>query len=268
MVDKSEKFNWLVRVGYFSRAVLYFVLGLLALTSAGAISEGTDGIFKAVEEFPGGTFLLWVLVLGLTAYALFRFASPLFDIENNGSDGKGWGKRLGHAGSGIAHLALAWTAYKVATGSPSGGGGGGASGAAAGVLSVEFGGVVLGLLGIAFFLAALSQANKAITGKFMHRISPRAPDATRWLGGAGFAARGVVYVVIGWSLIQAGFLSSGASQVKTLGEAVASLAGTGWLFTLTAAGLLLFGLFSLILARYRIIPEIDEGQGVPKFRAT
>jgi hypothetical protein len=77
----------------------------------------------------------------------------------------------------------------------------------------------------------------------------------------------VVYVVIGWSLVQAGFLSSGASQVKTLGEAVASLAGTGWLFTVTAAGLLLFGLFSLILARYRIIPEIDEGQGVPKFRA-
>ena len=26
MVDKSEKFNWLVRVGYFSRAILYFVL--------------------------------------------------------------------------------------------------------------------------------------------------------------------------------------------------------------------------------------------------
>ena len=34
MVDKSEKFNWLVRVGYFSRAILYSVLGLIALTSA------------------------------------------------------------------------------------------------------------------------------------------------------------------------------------------------------------------------------------------
>jgi hypothetical protein len=267
MVDKSEKFNWLVRVGYFSRAVLYFVLGLLALTSAGAVSQGTDGIFKAVENFPAGTALLWVLVVGMTAYALFRFASPLFDIENSGSDTKGWGKRLGHAGSGIAHLVLAWTAYKVATGSPSGGGGGGANDAAAGVLSVEFGGIVLGLLGIAFFLAAVAQADKAISGKFMNRISPSAPDATRLLGGAGFAARGVVYVVIGWSLIQAGFLSSGASNVKTLGAAVASLAGTGWLFTLVAAGLLLFGVFSLILARYRIIPEIDPDQGVPQFRA-
>jgi hypothetical protein len=103
-------------------------------------------------------------------------------------------------------------------------------------------------------------------GKFMQRVEADAPDATRWLGGAGFAARGVVYGVIGWSLVQAGFLSQGAGQVKTLGEAVASLADTGWLFNVTAAGLLVFGLFSLILARYRIIPEIDTDAGIPAFR--
>lgn len=39
MVDKSEKFNWLVRVGYFSRAILYSVLGLIALTSAQQIAQ-------------------------------------------------------------------------------------------------------------------------------------------------------------------------------------------------------------------------------------
>ncbi|MGE5953177.1 MAG: DUF1206 domain-containing protein, partial [Qipengyuania vulgaris] len=94
-----------------------------------------------------------------------------------------------------------------------------------------------------------------------------APSATRWLGGAGYIARGVVYTVIGWSLFKAGFMSSGASQVKTLGDAVASLAGEGFIFTLTAIGLMLFGLFSLVLARYRIIPELDSSAGVPKFRA-
>ncbi|MBV7267124.1 DUF1206 domain-containing protein [Erythrobacter ani] len=267
MVDKSEKFNWLVRVGYFSRAVLYTVLGYIALTSAGEISEGTDGIFKAVENLPGGTALLWILVVGLFAYALFRFASPLFDIENNGSDTKGWGKRIGHAGSGIAHLVLAWTAYQFATGSGGSGGGSGASQAAAGVLSVEFGGAVIGILGLAFFIAAVAQAKKAVSGDFMNRISASAPGFTRMLGGAGFAARAVVYAVIGWSLVQTGFLSSGADNVKTLGGAVASLAGTGWLFTVTAVGLLLFGLFSFILARYRIIPDLDSDAGVPEFRA-
>ena len=123
VVDKSEKFSWLVRVGYFSRAVLYTVVGLIALTSAGRIAEGTAGIFKAIEDFPAGIAILWIMVLGLFGYALFRFCSPLFDIENEGSDAKGWGKRIGHAGSAIGHLALAWSAFKFATDSGSSGGG-------------------------------------------------------------------------------------------------------------------------------------------------
>ncbi|MDN3645476.1 DUF1206 domain-containing protein [Pontixanthobacter aestiaquae] len=265
MVDKSEKFGWLVRLGYFSRAILYVVLGLIALTSAGRISQGTNGIFQAVEDIPAATAILWLMTLGLFGYALFRFASTFFDIENNGSDKKGWAKRIGHAGSGIGHLALAYTAYQFAnSGSASGGG---AQAAAAGVLSVEFGGVVLGLLGIAFFATAFFQAKKGFVGEFMHRISSDAPQATRWLGGFGYSARAVVYAVIGWSLFKAGFMSSGAEQVKTLGDALASLAGEGMIFSVTAIGLLVFGLFSLVLARYRVIPDLDSDEGIPSFRA-
>ncbi len=277
MVDKSEKFNWLVRVGYLSRAILYIMLGYIALTSASAISEGTEGIFRAIENLPAGTAILWIMVVGLVFYALFRLCSLLFDIENNGSDAKGWGKRVGHAGSAVGHFALAWSAYQLASG-PGGGsgggsggggsGGGGAQQAAAGVLTVDFGGTVLGILGLIFFIVALFQIKKGISGEFMARISPSAPDATRLLGGAGFCARGVVYGIIGWSLIQAGFLSQGASEIRSLGDALAELAGQGWIFTVTAIGLLLFGVFSLILARYRIIPELDEDAGVPAFRTS
>ena len=49
-------------------------------------------------------WMLWVLVVGLLAYALFRFASPAFDIEHKGSDAKGWAQRIGHAGSAIGAL--------------------------------------------------------------------------------------------------------------------------------------------------------------------
>ena len=276
MVDKSEKFNWFVRVGYFSRAILYSVLGLIALTSANKIAEGTNGIFEAIKEFPLGTAILWLMVVGLFAYALFRFASLVFDIENQGSDKKGWAKRLGHGGSGIAHLALAWSAFQFAnsgsassggSASGSGGGGDGAQQAASGVLSMDFGGAVLGILGIIFFVTAAYQAKKGVSGEFMNRISGQAPDATRWLGAAGYLARAVVYAVIGWSLFKAGFMSGGAQQVKTLGDAVASLAGEGVIFTLTAIGLILFGLFSLVLARYRIIPDLGSEGRVPAFRA-
>ncbi|QWC55675.1 DUF1206 domain-containing protein [Erythrobacter sp. 3-20A1M] len=271
MVDKSEKFSWLVRVGYFSRAIFYIMLGFLALTNANRIAEGTDGLFQAIEEYPAGEAMLWIMAVGLLAYALFRFCSPLFDIENTGSDAKGWAERIGHAGSGIGHLTLAWAAFQLASNDTSGhggeSGGGGAEQAASSVLSFEFGGIVLGLLGLAFFATSLFQFKKGLTGEFMNRISASAPDFTRWLGGAGYCARGVVYAVIGLSLVKAGFFSGGADQIKTLADAVAALASTGVLFKLTAVGLLLFGLFSLILTRYRIIPELGENGRVPAFRA-
>lgn len=268
MVDKSEKFTWLVRAGYFSRAIMYSVLGLIALTSAGKVSQGTDGIFRAIENFPLGVAILWLMVVGLAGYALFRFASTFLDIENEGSDAMGWGKRLGHAGSAIGHLALAYSAYKFASSDISASSdGGGAQEAASGILSVEFGGIVLGLLGIAFFLAAINQAKKAWTSSFMNRIGGGAPKYTRLLGQIGYLARTIVFIIIGWSVIQAGLLSGGGEQVKTLGDALASLADDGVIFQLVALGLLVFGLFSFILARYRIIPDLDAAGKIPAFRA-
>lgn len=265
MVDKSEKFSWLVRVGYFSRALLYATLGLIALTSSARIAEGTNGIFLAIGEYPLGTALLWLMVVGLLAYALFRFASTFFDIEHNGSDTKGWAQRIGHAGSAIGHLALAFSAFQFATAGRADGDG--AQEAASGVLSLPVGGVILGLLGLAFVTAAVFQAKKALSGDFMHRISGGAPSATRVLGGIGYAARAAVFLVIGWSLVQAGFGSGGSEQVKTLGDAVASLSGSGIWFTLVAIGLLVFGVFSLVLARYRIVPDLGGAGKVPSFRA-
>lgn len=265
MAELSARLTPLIRVGYLARAVLYVLLGVIALTGAQSVADGTDGIFRTIENAPLGKAALGVLAVGLAAYGLFRLASLVFDIEHNGSDGKGWAKRIGHGASAIGHFLLAWTAWKFISAGESGGDG--TSEATAGVLSADFGGIAIGLLGLAFFAAAAAQAIKGFTGKFMERIAPDAPRATRAIGGAGYIARAVVFAVIGWSLIEAGFLSRGADNVKTLGEAIASLAGTGWLFTLIAVGLLLFGLFSAVLARWRIIPEMSAHGKVPAFRA-
>jgi len=112
MVDKSRQFTQLAQIGYFARAILYIVLGVIALTSATRIAEGTDGVFAAIAEYPAGFAILRLMVIGLFAYALFRACSPLFDIENEGSDTKGWIRRAGHAGSALGHLALASSANR------------------------------------------------------------------------------------------------------------------------------------------------------------
>src|SRR5688500_895726 len=113
MVGKSEKFRWLVRLGFAARGLVYVLLGMLAL-SAERPDSRPEGAFDLLQDAPLGPPILYLAALGLVGYALFRLASLLFDIENHGTSGKGVAHRIGHGASGIAHLALAWTAFQFA----------------------------------------------------------------------------------------------------------------------------------------------------------
>ncbi|AKM10079.1 DUF1206 domain-containing protein [Croceicoccus naphthovorans] len=264
MVDKSEKFNWGVRLGYAARGLVYGLLGYIALTSRDEVREGPAAAFNHVQDnLPLGSVILWLAALGLLAYAIYRFASLLFDVEHQGSDNKGWMHRIGHGASGVAHLVLAYTAVQYASGS--GSSGDSTQEAANTVLSMTLGGLLLGIVGIGFLVAGVMQGKKGITGSFMNRVSGAAPSFTKPVGQAGHVARAVVFLIIGWSLVQSGFLSSG-NDVKSLGDAIASLSDNGMIFTLVALGLVLFGVFSIIVARYRIIPDLGPEGLRPEFR--
>ena len=266
MVDKSEKFNWLVRTGFVARGITYIMLGYIALTTAGDAAGGGSAVYDYLQEVPLGNTILWLMAIGLLAYAAFKFLSAFVDIQNRGHDTKGAFKRVGDAASGVAHLFLAYACYQFATGEKqSSAGDGGGQEMAGSVLSMDFGGLVIGAIGVGFLIGAFMQAKKAVTADFMHRISARAPDAVKTVGRLGHAARAVVFAIIGWSMMQGAWFSS-ESQVKGLGEAIVSLRDTGVLYTLVAIGLILFGLFSLVTARYRIIPDLGPG-GKPSFRS-
>jgi hypothetical protein len=255
MIDKSEKFGWLVRLGFAARGLVYLLIGVLALT-ANREDSGPEGAFDLLQGTPLGVPILYLAALGLVGYALFRLSSLLFDVENHGTAGKGIAHRIGHGASGLAHLALAWTAFQFAQGTQRAASGTGAEEAAGSLLSLPLGSLVLGLIGVGFFAGAIFQAKSAVSAEFAREISGDAPAAIKTLGRLGHAARAVVFLVIGWSLARSAWFES-TEEVKSLGEAVGSLADNALLYTLVAAGLLLFGLFSLLLARYRIIPDLD-----------
>ena len=52
------------------------------------------------------------------------------------------------------------------------------------------------------------------------------------------------------------------SEVKGLGDAIVALTDSG-IYSLVAVGLIFFGIFSLITARYRIVPDIQRGDLKP-----
>ncbi len=263
MVDKSEKFGWLVRLGYAARGLVYILLGYLALSTAGKAGEGQSAVFDMIQDVPLGSPLLYLVAIGLLAYALFKLLDAATDIENHGSGAEGAAKRVGSAASAIAHLVLAYTAYQFASGAQhrSAGDGGGQERAST-LLSWEMGWILLGLLGLGFLVAGVFQAKSAYDAHFMQRLSGRAPTAVKTIGRIGHAARAVVFLVIGWSLVQAGWLEQ-SGEVNGLGAAIMALSDNGALYSLVAAGLILFGIFSLIAARYRIIPDVNAASLKP-----
>jgi hypothetical protein len=264
MVDKSEKFSWLVRLGYAARGVVYLLLGYLALSTAGKAKDGQSAVFDLIQDVPMGTALLYLVAVGLLAYAAFKLIDAATDIENHGDDAKGKAKRIGSASSAVAHIVLAYTAYQFATGykQRAAQGGGGSQDTASSLLTWDMGPLLLGLIGVGFLIGAAMQAKSAYTAGFMKHIGGGAPRYVEPIGRAGHAARAVVFALIGWSLLKAAWFSQ-SSEVKGLGEAVVALSDNGVIYPLVAIGLILFGVFSLITARYRIIPDIHRSDLKP-----
>lgn len=255
-VTRVETF---ARIGFLARGVVYILLGYFALSTANA--DGPTGVLQEIRDMPAGTILLALVGIGLAGYGIFRLYGAAIDIQGDGSGAKGAGKRIGHAASGFAHLFLAWYALSHAFGSGGSSGGGSGSGgteeqAASWLLSLPFGEILLALIGIGFLAAALNQAVKAYTAKFMFRLDADAPHAAKYIGRAGYAARAVVFFVLGWTVASAA-LAGRANEVGGIGEVLATLRDTQWLYMVVAIGLLLFGVYSLVMARYRRIRDED-----------
>lgn len=255
-MNRLRQLETFARAGWFARGVVYCLLGYIALSASGGPDAGPQGVFRQLFDMPGGPWLLIILAAGLALYGAYRLYSAAFDTEGQGGDAKGIAVRIGYVASGLAHFLLAWLAVKLAAGLDVAAEGGQEQAAAAMLLDLPLGGTLLGLVGLAFLAAAAHQASKAWTAKFLGDFKSSAPAGIKPLGQAGLAARAVVFAIIAYSLMRAGWFEE-AGQVKGLGGAIENLAGEPAAYTLVAAGLLLFGVYSFVEAKWRRIRNED-----------
>lgn len=247
MNPQVEHIAMLARVGYLARAIVYLALGYLTLATGEA--EGTTSVLDPLANVPGGNALMLLLALGLAAYGLFRLYGAWVDLENDGDDWKGRGKRFGHSLSGMAHLGMAWAALGIGLGGE-GASDGAAGGAAADqVIDLPGGWALLVIVAIGFVLAAASQASRAWSGKFMALMSRDTPKWAEIFGRVGYAARAAIFIALAWAILSAA-LSGNAGQIG-FQDALATYREQDELYSAIAAGLAMFGIFSLIMARYR-----------------
>ncbi len=246
-----RKFETLTRLGFAARGIMYILVAWLTVRT-GRHGEDAAG---ALEYLNGGAgkLILCVMALGFFSSGLWRVAGAWFDSEGRGSDRKGIFIRLGGAGSGLIHFGFFLYVVRLLVG---GHGGGGSSEkaeqGAATALSLPGGWTLVMIAAAALLVTGLYQIYKGAKGKFLRHLDGRAAKAL-WVqlaGRLGYAARGIVFLVVAYFMARAG-LNERPGEAGGMAEALASLPRTVRIGV--ASGLGLFGLFSLVEARHRVI---------------
>lgn len=252
------------RLGLVGKGAVFLLVGILAVRVAVG-DTGTDasqtGAVEYVARQPFGRFLLVALTAALFALAIWRLLEVVTGDPVEGDDAK---SRLKYGVAGLLYLGLASSALTITlanwgkdTGGGAGGAGGGGGGQerAAGQVLDWPGGRWLVALGGALVIAfALYTVKKHVLDKeFVERITEPGDGWVAHLGQAGYAARAVVYSIVGVFLVQAA-IAYDPDEAKGLSESLRSLADSSWgqvVLWAVALGLIAFGVFTLAEARYR-----------------
>jgi len=264
MADAPETFSWWVRFGYAGRGLVYLLFGWLALGTRAKVNAGNQAVFDMLQKMPLGRFALGALVAALTGYIAFKLLCLVCDIEHRGGGLKGWRHRLANLGGIMGYSIVGYSALRFALGLKHHASGSQTRTAVHTAFDWSLGKVAIGVVGIGFVIAAGAQIRQAVTGHFMHRVSGQAPGWVEWLGRAGFAARAVVFAIVGWSLMRAAWWHH-SQDAKGLGDALVSLRSSGLLYSVVVVGVMMFGAFSLIVARYLIVARVEKHDLQPAF---
>jgi len=243
---------WLTRLGFAARGFLYLIIAWLAIGTGRA-----EDLTGALEHLRGERVLLILILAGFLAYGFWRVTDALFDSEGHGEGKKGALGRTGAGASGIIYLFFAWQAWRLLKGD--GGSGGGAQEQAGTVMNLPGGTLLVEIGGVILFLAGLWQLKRAISCDFCKhlRADIQHQGWVKWMGRGGYGARGVIFIVTAIFLLSAG-LTGDPSEAGGLKDALRWMGSPVNL--IVAAGLALFGAFSLVEARFRQInpPPLDR----------
>jgi hypothetical protein len=261
----SHPLHLVARLGFAAKGLIYATVGLLAFQAAagmgGRITD-SDGALRAILRQPFGHTLLLVLAIGLFGYAAWRTVQGLVDSERRGKDVKGLALRASFVARGALHAFVGWKVLQLYRGLAIGAGRTEDRLVAAtftwplGDWVVVLGG--LGLMGFAIYQCY--RAVKTKLGKHFNLGGLRR-DLGEWAVHAsriGLAARGAVFAIIAWYLIRAG-MTRRAGDAAGTADAIRVVANWpapvgSWLLGAIGAGLVAYGFYQVLHAKYREIP--------------
>lgn len=259
----SGWYAWLARFGLAAKGISYGIVGFLAIEVAlgtGGKATSRQGALQALAQHTYGKVLLIVLAAGFAAYALWRFVQAFAERDDEGGEkgaAKKWGKRAGYVGRGLIYAGLTFTTLKILAGA---GAGQSQNKKAhewtATVLGWPAGRWIVGAAGIVLVGVGLWNLYRGAAQKFEERWRGLSGSTRKWavrVGVAGHLARAVVFSMIGIFVTKAA-IDYKPKDAIGLDGALQKLADASYgpyLLGITATGLICYGLFCLVDARYR-----------------
>jgi hypothetical protein len=258
--ERAANGQWadrIARVGFFARGVVYAIVGgfavKYALGDGGGLLDKHEAT-RQVERQPFGAALVLLLGVGLGCYALWRLSQAAFAPRSRNGERITPFHRIGWAGAGVVWGALAVAAFQTyAHGHASDG----TKSWVHWLLASELGRWAVVGVGVCVIGVGLKHLYDALTARFVRELELErlSYDARRWVirsGRFGISAHGIVLGIVGGFLVRAG-LHANAKDVKgTKGALVEMLQQPygRWLLGFVAAGLIAYGIYSAVAARW------------------
>lgn len=258
-VAHSKTLERTARLGFLSRGFVYIFIGVIAVQIALGSGRGEEadqkGAFNSLASTSWGVVLLWLVVLGFLGYAAWRIAEATLGHLDEPAGSKRVVERVTSGVKAVIYLGLAFTAAKVASG---GSGGKEGDSWSAEVMKHTGGRWLLGAVGLVIAAVGAYLVVKALRNDYAEdletgRMGPTFRRAALALGRAGYAARGVAFAVLGVLVVLAA-VNFDPKQAEGLDTALKTLAKVPFgsvVLTVVGLGLIAFGCYSLVEARYR-----------------
>ena len=258
-VAYSPAMENLVRLGYAVKGFIYVTMGYIAIQAALGKGRTPADQLGAISEFsklPYASILLWIILIGLVAYSLWGVVRAILDPLHKGSDTEGLLTRGGYLISAVTYATFVIPTYQLIQGGRAGGSNQTAQ-LVGKLMDMPLGRFLVGVVGLAALGAGLYQVYKGITLNFEkmfrpYNLSPEQFKVVKWLGRFGTAARGVVFALVGFFLCLAAYYAN-PSRAQGINGALKFLGNQPyglWLLGIIAAGLIAFGIYSLLSAAW------------------
>ncbi len=261
--DAGDWIDRFARFGLVARGSVYVLFGALMVKLAlGQRRRATDtkGALAELTRQPFGRVVIWVVAVGLLCWTISLVLGAVRARGGRKPGHNDTGRRLSNASSAVVNGGLTLAAFKLATDS-----GGSSSGGdkkektiTAQAMDLPAGRLLVGAAGLGIIGYGAFKVKKALEKSFCEGLDLGSLDSKRRdliekLGVAGHLARAAVFALIGIFVVRAA-VQFDPNEAEGLDGALTRLARASYgppLLFAVAVGLIAFGLWCFLAARYR-----------------